>query len=115
MSPREKAEKKGTINGVPSRAGVMAPREDIKLGAWPSLSVDSTRGRPYTGRVSGCPCCGIPFQAPAQGSLRTLRAGRLRRADLQPYLRLATIVTDLVRGSGGAWHIVTDLVRGSKS
>ncbi len=39
--------------------------------------------------------------------------GALRRADLQPYLGPANIVTDLVRGSGGAWFIVTDLVRGS--
>ena len=95
--PRE-SRKKGTISGVPSRAGVMALRENIKLGAWPRLFLDSTRGRKYTGRASGCPCCGIPLQAPAQGSLRTLRAGQLRRADLQPYLGLANIVTDLVRG-----------------
>ena len=61
MSPREKAEKKGTIYGVPSRAGVMAPRENIKLGAWPSLSVDSTRGLKYTGRASGLPVLRDPL------------------------------------------------------
>jgi hypothetical protein len=95
---------RGEVNGPPRKK---------KMGAWPRLYRDSTRGRSYTSRASGCPCYGIPFQAPAQGSLRTLRAGRLRRADLQPYLGLANIVTDLVRGSGGAWHIVTDAVRGS--
>jgi len=88
-APRTPAALAGAVFELPSRSGVMAPREKKYLGAWPRLTMIAPGAARTPAALAGAFAAGSLNRRPAQGSLRTLRAGRLRRADLQPYLGLA--------------------------